>query len=227
MADFLKFRSSVGGFNRSDVTDYIEASSLAHQKAIRKLTDENKRLSAENETLTQQLDENAQALDGTKQELASARSALDETKQKLADAEAALALLRESLANDAQAECDEATDDMPETSPDELPAGEAAREEQRVETQEAALSEKELEAYRRAEAVERNALQRAEKLNSRLNALCDNARSRYAESGDEFAALSEDLRAVIARLQETLADVQVVFDETENAFDDLELPTAD
>ena len=43
----------------------------------------------------------------------------------------------------------------------------------------------------------------------------------------EFAALSEDLRAVIARLQETLADVQVVFDETENAFDDLELPTAD
>lgn len=213
MADFLKFRSSVGGFNRSDVTDYIEASSLAHQKAIRKLTDENKRLSAENETLTQQLNENTQAL--------------GETKQKLADAEAALALLRESLANDAQAECVEATDDMPETSPDELPADEAAREEQRVETQEAALSEKELEAYRRAEAVERNALQRAEKLNSRLNALCDNARSRYAESGDEFAALSEDLRAVIARLQETLADVQVVFDETENAFDDLELPTAD
>lgn len=213
MADFLKFRSSVGGFNRSDVTDYIEASSLAHQKAIRKLTDENKRLSAENETLTQQLNENTQAL--------------DETKQKLADAEAALALLRESLANDAQAECDEATDDMPETSPDELPADETACGEQRVETQEAALSEKELEAYRRAEAVERNALQRAEKLNSRLNALCDNARSRYAESGDEFAALSEDLRAVIARLQETLADVQVVFDETENAFDDLELPTAD
>ena len=38
MADFTKFRSSINGFNRSDVTDYIESISAEHQKALAEAT---------------------------------------------------------------------------------------------------------------------------------------------------------------------------------------------
>ena len=38
MADFSKFRTAVSGFNRTDVVNYIESTSIEHQKALRKLT---------------------------------------------------------------------------------------------------------------------------------------------------------------------------------------------
>ena len=38
MSDFSKFRTAVSGFNRTDVVNYIESTSIEHQKALRKLT---------------------------------------------------------------------------------------------------------------------------------------------------------------------------------------------
>ena len=40
MSDFSRFRTAVGGFSRTDVVNYIEETSAAHQKALRKLEDE-------------------------------------------------------------------------------------------------------------------------------------------------------------------------------------------
>ena len=37
-SDFSKFRTAVSGFNRTDVVNYIESTSIEHQKALRKLT---------------------------------------------------------------------------------------------------------------------------------------------------------------------------------------------
>ena len=47
---------------------------------------------------------------------------------------------------------------------------------------------------------------------------------RYTDAGEEISALSADLSAGLTRLSETLADIQVIFDDAENAFDELQLP---
>ena len=55
MSDFSKFRTAVSGFNRTDVVNYIESTSIEHQKALRKLTDERDKLAAENARLQVEL----------------------------------------------------------------------------------------------------------------------------------------------------------------------------
>ena len=39
MSDFSRFRSAFNGFSRTDVVNYIEETSAAHQKAIEQLAD--------------------------------------------------------------------------------------------------------------------------------------------------------------------------------------------
>ena len=51
MSDFAKFRSAFNGFSRTAVVNYIEETSAAHQKALRKLEDEKQALSQENDHL--------------------------------------------------------------------------------------------------------------------------------------------------------------------------------
>ena len=65
---------------------------------------------------------------------------------------------------------------------------------------------------------------RARKLREQLNLLCEQSKDRYLDAGEEIFALSSDLSAGLTRLSETLADIQVIFDDAENAFDELQLP---
>ena len=37
MAEFSKFRSSIGGFRRTDVSNYIEALCMEHEKEMKQL----------------------------------------------------------------------------------------------------------------------------------------------------------------------------------------------
>ena len=62
------------------------------------------------------------------------------------------------------------------------------------------------------------------KLREQLNLLCEQSKDRYLDAGEEISALSSDLSAGLTRLSETLADIQVIFDDAENAFDELQLP---
>ena len=64
----------------------------------------------------------------------------------------------------------------------------------------------------------------ARKLREQLNLLCEQSKDRYLDAGEEISALSADLSAGLTRLSETLADIQVIFDDAENAFDELQLP---
>lgn len=59
MAVDRNFRAALNGFNRSDVVNYIEESSISHEKALRQLRDENARLRADLEKL--QAEQEAQA----------------------------------------------------------------------------------------------------------------------------------------------------------------------
>ena len=56
MADFSKFRTSLNGFNRADVTDYIESLCMEHRRALAQAK-------AEAEDLNKQLEETRSALD--------------------------------------------------------------------------------------------------------------------------------------------------------------------
>ena len=77
----------------------------------------------------------------------------------------------------------------------------------------------ELEAYRRAEAAERAAQQSVAKLCNRLDDLMDRTSGRYEQSGQEIQALAMDIRNNLSRLEETLSDLDAIFDETKNGID--------
>lgn len=221
MSDFSKFRTAVSGFNRTDVVNYIESTSIEHQKALRKLTDERDKLAAENARLQVELAglqkrlEQAQAdndaLSGQVNTLAQEGAELAEQLKKSEEARQEL-LIRPAPQPEEPAE--------PAPQPEE-PETEAAPEEP---AQEPSLTEKELTAYRRAEQTERNAAVRARRIYAQLSNLCEDARTRYMDSGEEIAALAADLSTGLSRLQDAFAEVQVIFDDAQNAFDDMQLP---
>lgn len=208
MSENSKFRAALGGFNRTDVVNYIESSSAEQQKQLRKLQEENEKLKSEKNALAEML--------------AAANGELKLLREQNASYTEQIALLT----------CPD--DNGPEA--DELPSPEAdapvvcdepACEEAPAPAPTIDYTSLELEAYRRAEQTERNATLRAEKVHQQLADLCERAHTRYSDAGAEIAALAEDLSANLTRLQETLADLQLVSDEAENAFDEMALPQQD
>ena len=114
--------------------------------------------------------------------------------------------------------------DGPEEAPAQLPEEPEEAQKPEEPAQEPSLTEKELTAYRRAEQTERNAAVRARRIYAQLSSLCEDARTRYMDSGEEIAALAADLSTGLSRLQDAFAEVQVIFDDAQNAFDDMQLP---
>ena len=220
MADFSKFRSALNGFSRTDVVNYIEETSAAHQKALKQLEDEKQALSQENDHLladNARLQAELQDLKASytklKEEDASLQEQIETLSQEASDlaeqAAGAQKLLDEAAS---QAACED------NATPSDTQDAESAASAQ------ADLPSQELAAYRRAEQAERNAMLRARKLREQLNLLCEQSKGRYLDAGEEISALTSDLSSGLSRLQETLADIQVIFDDAENAFDDLQLP---
>ena len=176
MADFSKFRSSLGGFHRGDVANYIESLSMQHAAAMK---------------------EKSGQIDALQAELLAAR-------QKLEEAEEEKRALQIKL-DDALAELEAAT----------APAEEAAEDETEAEVEEAPDYPKlELEAYRRAEATERLATQRAQQLKRELVDFLENTTARYQQTGEDIAALAEDLKSGLKRLEENLSELDLLFGET-------------
>ena len=176
MADFSKFRSSLGGFHRGDVANYIESLSMQHAAALK---------------------EKSGQIDVLQAELLAAR-------QKLEEAEEEKRALQIKL-DDALAALEAAT----------APAEEAAEDETEAEVEEAPDYPKlELEAYRRAEATERLATQRAQQLKRELVDFLENTTARYQQTGEDIAALAEDLKSGLKRLEENLSELDLLFGET-------------
>ena len=230
MADFVKFRTAINGFNRSDVSNFIETSAQEHETALeqtqQQLTETTKQLNeavqqldASNHQLAEaQKTENAlrRELDEAKKALDEAKKALDEQTtmsnellQQLDETETALKATQTALeeAMEPEEEAAEAAEDVPEAQPD-YPA-------------------MELEAYRRAEAMERLSAERSAKLRSELNDLLDQVSSRYEQTGTEIQALTEDIRTNLQRLMESMSDLDVIFDETSAKFDTMDTDTLD
>ena len=100
---------------------------------------------------------------------------------------------------------------VPETVEPEAPESETIAH---AEPETVSLKEQELAAYRRAEAAERTARTRASQLNQSVDEIFSEALSRFDSSGSEANALCEDLLSSYSRLQEALADIRVIYDET-------------
>ena len=176
MADFSKFRSSLGGFHRGDVANYIESLSMQHAAAMK---------------------EKSGQIDALQAELLAAR-------QKLQEAEEEKRALQKKL-DDALAALEAAT----------APAEDEAEDETEAEVEEAPDYPKlELEAYRRAEATERLATQRAQQLKRELVDFLENTTARYQQTGEDIAALAEDLKSGLKRLEENLSELDLLFGET-------------
>ena len=228
MSDFSKFRSAFNGFSRTDVVNYIEETSAAHQKAVKQLEDEKQALMQENDHLLadnarltaeladlkaehKKLQEEDSALS---QQIVTLSQEASELAARAKTAQEALDALQAAQPDAAQAPAAEA-----EPAPEDAPQADVSSGAQAEDLQ--AL---ELAAYRRAEQAERNAIVRARKLREQLNLLCEQSKGRYLDAGEEISALTADLSSGLSRLQETLADIQVIFNDAENAFDALSLP---
>lgn len=194
MADFTKFRTSVGGFNRTDVTDYIETLCVEHKKALKQLEDDKEALSA-------QLAEAEISLEAKTAEAETLQRKLSETELALSSTETALdeamSMIEEqtALLPEEPAEPEEETPDYP------------------------AL---ELEAYRRAEKAERLAAERASRLRRQISDLLDHVSSRYEETAQDIHVLTQDVSTNLQRLQEALSDLDLIFDETNHTFEALD-----
>lgn len=229
MADFVKFRTAINGFNRSDVSNFIETSAQEHEtaleqaqqqltettkqlnEAVQKLDASNHQLAEAQKTenaLRRELDEAKKALDESKKALDEQTTMSNELLQQLDETETALkatqSALEEAMEPETVSEPDETTE---EPQPD-YPA-------------------MELEAYRRAEAMERLSAERSAKLRSELNDLLDQVSSRYEQTGTEIQALTEDIRTNLQRLMESMSDLDVIFDETSAKFDTMDADTLD
>ena len=169
MADFSKFRSSLGGFHRGDVADYIESLSREHAAALKEQTGQ---------------------IDALRAELQEAEAEKRALRDQLDDALAAL----EAATAPAEDEAEDETEAEPEEAPD--------------------YPKLELEAYRRAEATERLATQRAQQLKRELVDFLENTTARYQQTGEDIAALAEDLKSGLKRLEENLSELDLLFGET-------------
>lgn len=194
MSDFSKFRGSLGGFNRTDVADYIEKLCLTHAAEL-------KERSRRAEELQTQLEETRAQLRETEADRDRLQDQLQEAQDQLQEAQDALEA----------ATAPEPEPEEPE-EPEEVEAPEEAPD----------YPSLELEAYRRAEATERLAARRAEQLSRQMQEFVAHISQRYAETGEEIAALSEDMRNDLQRLQDSLSDLESLFTETTDHFESVE-----
>lgn len=182
MSDFSKFRTSLSGFNRSDVANYIEALCADHRRQL-------KEKDAEREALLEQLND--------------VRSALEEKDDRNAALQAELEQVKTSL-DENQKMLEEALSMEP-----------AAPQED--------YHSLELEAYRRAEAMERSTSERAARLQQQLTALVEETAGRYEQVGQDIDSLSKDLSTGLQRLQEALSELDAVFADTSDRFDTMDV----
>lgn len=219
MADFSKFRTSIGGFHRADVSEYIERLCAEHQKELRQCEAEKTALADKLEKAEQTvktLQEANEALQKGQEEKNVLESLLEEAEHGMAAQRQENQALQEAL-QEKEAALQAALEPV-EPEPEEEADGDGESGEPEAPDYPAL----ELEAYRRAEAAERLAMERAARLRQNLSELLDSVSNRYQEAGQEVHALTEDIRTNLRRLEDTLSDLDLLFDETTGSFDTLD-----
>ena len=178
MAQQQTFRSALNGFNREDVVRYIEYLNSVHTAEVNQLNSELDFLRNKQPVIAPVVD------NGEKDALVEQQATrIRELFDRCRELETQLA---EALDEKAHAE-------------EKLQA---------VLTQQSTLQNRtneELEAYRRAERIERQAKERAERLYHQTNGALADASIKVDEAAGQIGQLSDQVMAQLAQLQEAVA----------------------
>ena len=80
-------------------------------------------------------------------------------------------------------------------------------------------TEQELAAYRRAEATERMATERAEKLRAQMSALCDKASGDYAGCFEKVQHAQTEVEQTFGKLHEAMQELEKTIQQTKASFE--------
>ena len=182
-----KFRSALNGFNREDVVHYIEFLNSKHAAELNQLRTENEEL-------------REQAQQQPAEDLSGRVAQLEDRCMEL-----------EQLNLNAQTELEEAQEQRQQLEERIAALQEALEQATANARQQAAQSvaADELEAYRRAERVERNARERAEQLYQQ-------ATGTLAEATTQVDNAAEQLRCVADRVNEQIGQLQIAIAGSKN-----------
>ena len=189
MAAAQNFRSAFNGFNREDVVHYLEYLNAKHSSQLNQLT-------AENEALRKQVDalpelESQQLLVSSLEEkCAELTRQLEETQSRCTGLEQQLEA--------AQAQCAELQQAQPAEAPEPVLSPSASDE---------------LEAYRRAERIEREARERAELVYFQ-------ATSVLTEASAKVDGISADITEMADKVMTQLTQLQVAVSSSKQALQD-------
>ena len=194
MEDLQTFRTAFNGFNREDVVQYIEELNARHDSEICQLNTDMQYLQ---EKLTQYEDLAEDAMDEDDIELAQKveeqAAVLVEQSDRIAELEQQLAEAKEATQT-AEALLEEAEAQNAELLK-QLNAA-LARQTGAMNQQEA-----ELNAYRRAERVERQANERAMQIHDQVSGVLTGATGKVDEAAAQIAAMTEAAMAQLKQLQ--------------------------
>ena len=179
------FRSAFNGFNRDDVVKYLEYINSRHHAQVNQLT-------GENDYLRQQL-EAAQAVSGAQEELQRLQELCASQQEELEE----LRAVRTAM----EARC----------SGMERELEEAQRKAEEAQSTAQCGVAQELEAYRRAERMEREARERSEQIYRQTNSVLadatvqlEDATGGIFELADQVMGQQEQLRSAVERSKQAL-----------------------
>ena len=198
MAQQKTFRTALNGFNREDVVSYIEYLNSAHAAEINQLNTElnffqNKQPEAACVPESAEVYDDQQN-DVLKQQAARIRELFDrcrELEEKLAAAEEAKARAEEEKAH----------------------AEEKLQAALSQQTTFQSLANEELEAYRRAERMERLAKERAEQMYQKTNGVLAEASIRVDEAAGQIGQLSDQVMEQLTLLQNAVSSSKAAMKE--------------
>ena len=196
------FRSSLHGFNRMDVVQFIQKTTSEHELELRRLAEERTR---QQEELEQQ-----------KKELAARQEESERQKQELSQLPARIARVfgqlkatERVLVNRIEFELAELREQNAALRQAQEPAGQPA-----AAVQKPRYDEMELTAYRRAEQTERMARERAAASAVRMRSAFEQAEEKLKARRQDITGLSDRFHADYDRLKQALDGVQDVFRES-------------
>lgn len=188
MAAPQNFRSAFNGFNREDVVHYLEYINAKHSNQINQLTAENQELRA-----------------------AAQQTPVEDQSELVASLQAQCAELAAQLEAE-QSRCAELTGKM-EALESRCRELEAQKETSAPAETVSRLASEELEAYRRAERIEREAKERAELVYYQANGV-------LTEASAKVDAISADITDMADQVMQQLTQLQIAVSSSKQALQD-------
>jgi chromosome segregation ATPase len=205
MSEILNFRSAFNGFHREDVVHYIEYLNAKHTTEVNQLKSELEQIRSQNAVPADVAE--------LQEQLAAAQEINDQLQAQITELEERCGVMSEETD-----EISEASAFQPE-SDWEARYHELERQLEEIRNSTAASSQyhftQELEAYRRAERMEREAKERAEVVYRQANGALADATVRVDEAYAQLGDLADRVNEQLSQLQQAVtASRQALSDAT-------------